>query len=85
MMNAIVVYESIYGNTHDVADAVAEGLGAATVLSVPEAVGRAGEADLLVVGGPTHMHRLATARSRQLAAAAAHEDAGNEGRAECER
>ena len=75
-MNAIVVYESVYGNTRAVAEAVAEGLGAAVVLAVKEAIGRAGEAELLVVGGPTHMHGLATARSRQMAAAAAHEDGG---------
>jgi len=74
MMNAIVVYESIYGNTRAVAEAVAEGLGAAAVLPVREAVGRTAEAEILVVGGPTHMHGLATARSRQMAAAAAHED-----------
>jgi hypothetical protein len=76
MMNAIMVYESVYGNTRAVAEAVAEGLGAAAVLSVQQAVGRTGQAELLVVGGPTHMHGLATARSRQMAAAAAHEDGG---------
>jgi hypothetical protein len=75
-MSAIVVYESIYGNTRAVAEAVAEGLGDATVLSVHDALGRAGEADLLVVGGPTHMHGLATLQSRKMAVAAAHEDGG---------
>jgi Flavodoxin domain len=73
-MNALVVYESVYGNTRAVADAVAEGLGGAAVLPVHEAVARAAQADLLVVGGPTHMHGLATTRSREMAAAAAHED-----------
>ena len=79
-MNAIVVYESIYGNTRAVAEAIAEGLGAeglgAEVLSVGEAAGREVEADLLVVGGPTHMHGISTARTRQMAVAAAHEDGG---------
>lgn len=75
-MNAIVVYESVCGNTHAIADAVAEGLGAAAQLSVRVVVARAGEAELLVVGGPTHMHGLATVRSRQMAAAAAHRDGG---------
>ncbi len=73
-MNALVVYESVYGNTRAVAVAVAEGLGDGAVLSVGQAVGRAEEAELLVVGGPTHMHGIATTRSRQMAAAAAHED-----------
>jgi len=75
-MRALVVYESVYGNTHAVADAIAEGLGDAEVLSVHEAAGRSGEAELLVVGGPTHMHGLATSRSREMAAAGAEEDGG---------
>ena len=33
MMNAIVVYESMYGNTRAVAEAIAEGLGGARVLA----------------------------------------------------
>jgi hypothetical protein len=74
LMNVIVVYESVYGNTRAIAGAVAKGLRTAAVLSVREAVGRTGEADLIVVGGPTHMHGLATARSREMAAAAAKED-----------
>jgi len=75
-MNAIVVYESDYGNTQAVAEAVAEGLGVAEVLLVGQAVGRSREAQLVLVGGPTHMHGLATTCSRQMAAAAAHEDGG---------
>lgn len=69
-MDAIVVYESIYGNTRAVAEAVAEGLGGAPVLSVHEAAERARERelDLLVVGGPTHIHGLATDRSRHVGA-----------------
>jgi hypothetical protein len=72
-VNAIVVYESIYGNTRAVAEAIAEGLGAEAV-PVQEAPAEAAEADLLVVGGPTHMHGLTTHRSRELAVAAARED-----------
>jgi Flavodoxin domain len=72
-MDAIVVYESVYGNTRAIAEAIADGLGAATLLPVHEAQ-RPGTADLLVVGGPTHMHGLATTRSRHLAAEAARED-----------
>lgn len=74
-MNAIVVYESVYGNSHAVADAIAEGLGG-VALPVQDAAERATGADLLVVGGPTHMHGMATARSRQMTVAAAREDGG---------
>lgn len=72
-MNAIVVYESVYGNTRAVAEAIAEGLGA-QALPVQEARASAEEADLLIVGGPTHMHGLATTQSRKAAVAGAHED-----------
>ena len=74
-MNAIVVYESMYGNTRRVADAIAEGLGGADVMAVADAdAERVAQADLLVVGGPTHMHGMTTALSRRIAAEAAHED-----------
>lgn len=66
-MNAIVVYESIYGNTRAVAEAIAEGLGDATVVSPAELPADAAQSDLLVVGGPTHAHAMATARSRRAA------------------
>lgn len=72
-MRTIVVYESMYGNTRAIAEAIAEGLGADKVLSVSEAEG-IDEADLLVVGGPTHMHGLATSYTRKAALAAAEED-----------
>ena len=71
-MNAVVVYESVYGNTRAVAEAIADGLGGATVLPVAKA--GAPDCDLLVVGGPTHMHGLASTRSRSVAAAAAEEE-----------
>ena len=74
-MKAIVVYESVFGNTHAIAEAVAEGLGGVPVLSVREAVERAGDLDLLVVGGPTHAHGLATDRTRHVAVEHAHEGA----------
>jgi menaquinone-dependent protoporphyrinogen IX oxidase len=66
-MDAIVVYESVYGNTRAVAEAVADGLGGVPVLPVREAARRDGPVDLLVIGGPTHMHGLASTRSRQAA------------------
>jgi hypothetical protein len=80
-MRALVVYESMYGNTHVVASNIADGLRAThevTLVPVAEATGElVAAADLLVVGGPTHMHGLSSASSRQMAAkAAAKPDSG---------
>jgi hypothetical protein len=80
-MRAVVVYESMYGNTHQVAQSIGEGLqGACEVEVVP--VARADEhtlegADLIVVGGPTHGHSMSRAGSREAAAADARK-AGSE-------
>jgi hypothetical protein len=76
-MKALIVYESMYGNTRAIAEAVAEGLSGAydaRVRSVHEAGADAAEADLLVVGGPTHMHGMTTGLSRRMTAQAAAED-----------
>ncbi|HEY0216753.1 MAG TPA: flavodoxin domain-containing protein [Cellulomonas sp.] len=68
-MRAHVVYESMFGNGHAVADAVAQGIRAAdpsadvTVVSVLE-VSDAPDTDLLVVGGPTHMLTLSRPETR---------------------
>jgi Flavodoxin len=74
-MRVLVVYESMYGNTHVVASNIADGLrGTHEVTLVPVAAASAdliAGADLLVVGGPTHMHGLSTASSRQQARKAA--------------
>jgi hypothetical protein len=73
-----IVYESMYGNTHAIADAIAEGAqaGGAEVVVQPvsEGDGGADGADMLIVGGPTHMHGLTTGTSRKMAAEAAKED-----------
>lgn len=77
-MVALVAFESIYGNTHAVAEAIAEGLGPGGEIRarpVHEADPASVEAaDLLVVGGPTHMHGLSTSMSRKLAAQAGEEE-----------
>jgi flavodoxin len=73
-MNALVVYESIYGNTRAIAEAIADGLGGAEALPVHQAANRAADAELLVAGGPTHVHGMSTTRSRQMAVEAVHED-----------
>jgi Flavodoxin len=74
-MRALVVYESMYGNTHVVASNIADGLRAThevTVVPVAEATGRlVAAADLLVVGGPTHLHGMSSTSSRQKARKAA--------------
>jgi hypothetical protein len=74
-MRALVVYESMYGNTHVVAGNIADGLrGTYEVTVVPVASATAdliAGTDLLVIGAPTHMHGLPTASSRQLARKAA--------------
>jgi hypothetical protein len=80
-MRALVVYESMYGNTRVIADNIADGLRAThevTLVPVAEATeDLVAGADLLVAGGPTHMHGLSSAGSRRMAAqAAAKDDSG---------
>jgi hypothetical protein len=74
-MRALVVYESMYGNTRAIAVNIAAGLGArheVTVVPVTQATPElVAAADLVVAGGPTHMHRMSTAASRRMAAEAA--------------
>ena len=75
-MRALVIYESMYGNTHAVADAIAQSLGPDVEVRPAHAAGSVpGDVDFLVVGGPTHMHGLSTAMSRKMAVSAAKEDA----------
>lgn len=77
-MRAVVVYESMYGNTHTIANSIADGLRAThevTVVPVSEASGQLiAEADLLIVGGPTHVHGLSSRSSRRTARQAAAKD-----------
>lgn len=74
-MRAVVVYESMYGNTHQVANAIGAGLETAFDVSVVP-VSQAGpevlaDADLVVVGGPTHAHGMSRASTRKAAVEAA--------------
>lgn len=75
MARAWVVYESMFGNTREVAQAVAEGLSEGAQVEVHE-VSTASPLpqglDLLVVGGPTHAFGLSRASSRDDAATKAH-------------
>lgn len=79
-MRALVVYESMYGNTHAVATAIAEGLrGSFEVDAVQVGAvtrGLLAEADLLVVGGPTHVRGLSRSSTRKAAVAAAQKPGG---------
>jgi len=75
-MRALIVYESMFGNTRVIADAIAKGLepvGIVVVVPVTEAGHELlADADLLVVGGPTHFHGMSRARTRKWARAIAH-------------
>lgn len=68
-MKAVVIYESLYGNTEAIARAVAAGIGQhgevalAEVSQVPE--GFAEAVDLLVLGAPTHGHGMSRPASRE--------------------
>ena len=71
-MDAVVVYESVWGNTRAVAEAVSEGLGERLRTEL-FAVGFAPPAheldvELLVVGGPTHAMGMSWPRTREDAA-----------------
>jgi len=79
LMRAVIIYESMFGNTHAIAVAIGKGIGqglgpVVNVVVVPVVEAdreRLGEADLLVVGGPTHFHGMSRTRTRKWAAATA--------------
>lgn len=69
-MRAAVVYESWFGNTREVATAIADALresGEVVVLSVDEPAPELDGLDLLVVGAPTHAHGLSSSMTRKSA------------------
>jgi len=71
-MGALVVFESMYGNTWQIAEAIAEGLSSrlpaeiVEVASAPREI--TGEVQLLVVGAPTHALGLSREATRADAA-----------------
>lgn len=74
-MKAAVIYESMYGNTRKIAQRIASGLSATLeveVLSTADvAVQGLPQADLVVVGAPTHVHGMTRPRTRRAAVDAA--------------
>lgn len=70
-MRTLVVYESMYGNTHTIAEAIADGIRASSEVKVVPVAQATAElahwADLLVVGGPTHAHGMTSSGSRTSA------------------
>ncbi len=71
MMHALVVYESMFGNTEEVARAVAEGLAEQLDVELHE-VSHApapvtDPVDLIVAGGPTHAFSLSRESTREEA------------------
>jgi hypothetical protein len=71
-LRTLVVYESMFGNTQRVAEAVAAGLADSMrvelveVASAPRSLDE--DLDLLVVGGPTHAHGMSGRDTRRTAA-----------------
>jgi hypothetical protein len=67
-MKSLVVYESWFGNTRLIAERIADALGEegeVELVSVDEPLPSLLHVDLVVLGAPTHVHGLSSARSRQ--------------------
>ena len=71
-MKITIVYESMFGNTHEVAEAIGDGADGtagrrcgmhASAEAVPELIK---STDLLVVGGPTHIRGMTSGFSRKM-------------------
>ena len=71
-MRAVIVYESMFGATRQVAEAISEGFGGPDVAPVVHVRDVTDDliknTDLLVVGGPTHVHGMVRPRTRRSAA-----------------
>ncbi|MDV7245291.1 MULTISPECIES: flavodoxin domain-containing protein [Rhodococcus] len=80
-MRTLIVYESMYGNTHAVAEAIARGICAAgdvTTIPVSQAPQQdVSSYDLLIVGGPTHVHGMSRESTRRGAVEAAEKPESN--------
>jgi hypothetical protein len=65
-MKALVVYESLFGNTEAIARAVADGLSGTCEVTVADVstIPSAEDMDLLIAGAPTHAFGLSRPRTR---------------------
>ena len=72
-MRTVVVYESMYGNTHEVAERIGDAARVHGEVAVVPVGGATVEllagADLVIVGGPTHAHTMTSSTSRKGAVA----------------
>jgi hypothetical protein len=77
-MTALIVFESMFGNTQQIADAVTEGLARhlpveqVEVGAAPVVIGS--DVEVLVVGGPTHAFGLSRPGTRRSAAQQAEDE-----------
>ncbi|HET7928670.1 MAG TPA: flavodoxin [Actinomycetota bacterium] len=72
-MKALVVYESLFGNTAAIGEAIAgslrrHGIDAAARPVTRTSGGTMDDTDLLIVGGPTHAHGMSRASTRKTGA-----------------
>lgn len=75
-MSTVVVYESMFGNTRDIAEAIARGLetgGPVEIREVGDVHDLPADTDLLVVGGPTHAFSMSRVSTRADAADKPHD------------
>jgi hypothetical protein len=72
-MKALVVYESLFGNTAAISETIAASLRARGMEAVARPVTEippttTGDLDLLIVGGPTHAHGMSRSSTRKAGA-----------------
>jgi hypothetical protein len=79
-MLAVVAYESMFGATHEIADAVGDALRDAFDVIVVSAAdvtaAQVASADLVVAGAPTHAHGMPRASTKRMAVDMARKDGG---------
>ncbi|MDJ0790807.1 MAG: flavodoxin [Acidimicrobiia bacterium] len=69
-VNGVVIYESMFGNTRDIALAIAEGLAShldVRAFEVGEAPHVFDHPDVIVIGGPTHAFSMSRSSTRESA------------------
>jgi hypothetical protein len=64
-MKALVVYESLFGNTSTIARAIAEGLGTRALSTAEATAAEIADVDLIVAGAPIHILGLPSAKTRE--------------------